>query len=191
MSRTPVTGDSLVVIHDKVVKVEDDKKTKIENLMNLVSGDGKFLVFSKSDVAFDKISKLLEDGSVPFNKLLGNSAVIQSRVDRYNEGHLKVLLLNPAHYGCGINLEKTTDIVFFHKFDVDMERQIIGRAQRIGREHRLRVHYLFYETNTRLKNKICTSNKMGVPGLYRTLVKNYAKIQDVSNEHIEYLFLRF
>ena len=123
-ARTPVTG-TVVVIHDKVVKVEDDKKIKIENLMNLVSGDGK-LVFSKSDVAFDKISKLLEDESVPFNKLLGNSAVIQSRVDRYNEGHLKVLLLNPAHYGCGINLEKTTDIVFFHKFDVDMERQIIG-----------------------------------------------------------------
>ena len=32
---------------------------------------------------------------------------------------------------------------------------------------------------------------MGVPSLYRTLVKNYAKIQDVSNEHIEYLFLDF
>jgi SNF2 family DNA or RNA helicase len=145
MCRTPITSDSLVVIHDKVAKVEDDKKTKVENLMNLLCGDGKFLVFSKSDVAFDKISKILEDESVPFNKLLGNSTVIQSRIDRYNEGHIKVLLLNPAHYGCGINLEKTTDIVFFHKFDVDMERQIIGRAQRIGREQQLRVHYLFYE----------------------------------------------
>ena len=32
---------------------------------------------------------------------------------------------------------------------------------------------------------------MGVPSLYRTLVTNYANIQDVSNEHIEYLFLDF
>lgn len=145
MCRTNITHDNLVVIHDEAIKMVDHKKTKIENLMDIVKHSGKFLIFSKSDVTFDKIYKLLESDGVSSSKLLGNSSVIQSRVDKYNAGGIKVLLLNPTHYGCGINLQKTTDVVFFHKFDVDMERQIIGRAQRIGREQQLRVHYLFYE----------------------------------------------
>lgn len=145
MCRTDITHDNLVVIHDDATSVVDDKKTKIENLMDLVRCSGKFLIFSKSDVTFDKIHKLLGGEGISSSKLMGNSSVIQSRVDKYNTGSIKVLLLNPTHYGCGINLQKTTDIVFFHKFDVDMERQIIGRAQRIGRDQQLRVHYLFYE----------------------------------------------
>lgn len=145
MCRTPITHDTLVVINDDAKPVAE-KKTKLEHLIELVRGDGKFLVFSKSDVTFDKMAKCVADEEgVRTSKLMGNSSVIESRVNRYNSGDIKVLLLNPSHYGCGINLQKTTDIVFFHKFDTDMEKQIIGRAQRIGRDEALRVHYLFYE----------------------------------------------
>lgn len=144
MCRTTITHDNLVVINDEITPA-CTKKTKMENLVELVKGDGKFLVFSKSDVTFDKISKIIDEEGVQSSKLMGNSSVIESRVNKYNSGNIKVLLLNPSHYGCGINLQKTTDILFFHKFDTDMEKQIIGRAQRIGRDTHLRVHYLFYE----------------------------------------------
>ena len=79
------------------------------------------------------------------NKLYGNAGAIENRINSFNEGNTKVLLLNPQHYGCGLNLEKTTDVIFFHRFDNDMERQIIGRAQRYGRTSILNIHYLFYE----------------------------------------------
>ena len=38
--------------------------------------------------------------------------------------------------------ENTTDVVFIHKMNSDMEKQIIGRAQRPGRKGVLEIHRL-------------------------------------------------
>jgi SNF2 family DNA or RNA helicase len=53
------------------------------------------------------------------------------------------------NYGCGLNIEKTTDIIMFHRFDNQAEQQLIGRAQRMGRTEPLKVHYLLYENEIR------------------------------------------
>jgi SNF2 family DNA or RNA helicase len=53
--------------------------------------------------------------------------------------------MNTQHFGSGLNLENTTDMVLFHKIDTENEKQVIGRAQRYGRKEPLNVHYLLYE----------------------------------------------
>ena len=44
-----------------------------------------------------------------------------------------------------MNLEMTTDIIIYHKLTKDLERQVIGRGQRLGRTCVLNVHHLCYD----------------------------------------------
>jgi len=149
LCRSRITNDSMTVVNNNPTPEEkvSDKKSKIENLVDILSNkrDGKFLIFSNSDASFEKLSEVITQLGMTYNKLYGNAGAIDNRIKSFNEGKTQVLLLNPTHYGCGLNLEKTTDVIFFHKFESDMERQIIGRAQRYGRTSILNIHYLFYE----------------------------------------------
>ena len=44
------------------------------------------------------------------------------------------LCLNYINNGAGINLQEATDIILYHEMNEDLSTQIIGRANRIGRE---------------------------------------------------------
>ena len=60
----------------------------------------------------------------------------------FKEGKVRVLFLNSNYNGAGINLQESTDIILYHDMNEDMKKQIIGRANRIGRKLQLSVHYL-------------------------------------------------
>ena len=72
---------------------------------------------------------------------MGTSNTIQSTVNEYKNSNskLSVLLLNARYYGSGLNLENTDDIVIFHRMNPDLEKQVIGRAQRMGRTTQLNI----------------------------------------------------
>lgn len=106
----------------------------------------KFLVFSSYDNTFTQVTPLLTSMGIRHSFLKGNGYVVQSIVNEFKTGDIDVLLVNPKHYGCGLNLQNTTDIVLFHKFDSEAEKQVIGRADRFGRQDALRVWYLLYST---------------------------------------------
>ena len=151
LCRTIFTKETITVIKDKQTNEDmnvNNKRSKIENLIDILSNKplGKFLIFSNSDATFDKLSEVITNLNMSHSKICGNAGAITNRIKSFNEGKTQVLLLNPQYYGCGLNLEKTTDVIFFHRFESDMERQIIGRAQRYGRSDILNIHYLFYES---------------------------------------------
>ena len=50
-----------------------------------------------------------------------------------------------------MNLENSSDIIFVHKMNKDMEKQVIGRAQRLGRKSKLNIIYLLYENESEVK----------------------------------------
>jgi hypothetical protein len=58
-------------------------------------------------------------------------------------------MLNAQSFGAGMNLQCTTDIVLFHRFTKQMEEQIIGRGQRLGRTDRLNILYLIHSNEDR------------------------------------------
>jgi SNF2 family DNA or RNA helicase len=130
-----------------MAEARDVLKDKFENLQEILQAksDGKFLIFSCYDSTFQKTEQLLNSLNQTFAALKGSHDVIASITRRYKTGDLNILLVNPKNYGSGLNLENTTDIIILHKFDTDIEHQVIGRAQRLGRETSLNVHYLLYE----------------------------------------------
>ena len=131
--------------HDNSKKVNNNKPYKIDALINILkTTNGKFLVFSSYDNTLHKIENRLQKEDISYSNISGNMYVIDNIIKKYKKGDIKVLLLNSQSYGTGMNLEMTTDIILYHKMKKNMEEQVIGRAQRVGRKSTLNVHYLYY-----------------------------------------------
>ena len=120
---------------------------KHEKLISLIQNkpNGKFLVFSQFSNSFNVIIDNLTTHDIPFVKLSGSTGRISNIIDKFSNDKIKVLLLNANHFGSGLNLEMTTDIIIYHKMSAELEEQVIGRGQRLGRTGALHIHYLYYE----------------------------------------------
>jgi hypothetical protein len=134
-------------VNTKVIQSENSSTydTKLNNLIQIINSyeDWKFLIFS--DYTFKKIINKLDKNHISWKKLCGRPDVIRKLIRDYTKGNIKVLMLNAKHYGSGLNLQMTTNIVMFHKMDENTNIQIIGRAQRVGRTSQLIIHKLLYE----------------------------------------------
>lgn len=118
---------------------------KMLNLINILKSKAdKTLVFSQYDDGIRSIASALSDAKISFAYLKGACTSVSSTLEKFKQGDIKVLLINPIHYGSGLNMECTTDIIMFHKFNSEMENQVIGRAQRCGRTVPLNVWYLLH-----------------------------------------------
>ena len=141
----------LYVVHDEnktdICPQELTKKQYLQTILNDIQTNSRILIFSEYDNSFNEIEELLNQYNIKYARLKGNS--INKNVYEYKTKDLQVLMVNSNAYGSGLNLENTTDVILFHKFDNDIEKQIIGRAQRPGRKSQLNVWYLLNE------NEIC------------------------------------
>lgn len=141
------------VVEKKEEKIsEDDVNEKFEKLKNLdillklkKPFKPKILLFSSYENTFTTIAPILNAHGYKYDFIKGNGDQIKHIIRRYKEDILDVLLINTNNYGMGLNLENTTDIIMFHKFDTQLENQVIGRAHRLGRTIPLDVHYLLHE----------------------------------------------
>lgn len=124
---------------------KNDKYENLELILAKINSNAKVLIFSAFESSFNNITPRLAKLKISYDYLKGNGNQIQATINKYKNGDCKVLLINTKNYGSGLNLENTTDMILFHKFDNEIEKQVIGRAQRFGRKEALNVHYLLYE----------------------------------------------
>jgi len=97
--------------------------------------NSKIIFCSQFPKIFNDLTKLLTKFHIAFIELdNGNIEDIDKNVYEYKYGNIHVLLMNSNLFGCGLNLENSTDILFLHKTGHDLQSQIIGRAQRPGRK---------------------------------------------------------
>jgi hypothetical protein len=127
------------------IKKENELPTKMEALISYITEnkDKRILVFSEYD--FCKIIIEFENIGIKFSKINGSSDRIRNILEKFQNGEFQVLLLNANNFGAGLNLQFTDDIVIFHRMAKDLERQVIGRAQRLGRTLPLRINYLCHD----------------------------------------------
>ena len=128
-------------------EISATSRDKINMLLHLLRKQTgrKVIIFSDYSKIFNTITELLKDNGMRYVELDGgNVKALDKILNEYKAGGARVLMLNSAFYGCGMNLENTSDIIFFHKTDRIMYEQVIGRAQRPGRTGRLAVHNLLY-----------------------------------------------
>lgn len=186
MCRTPFTMKDLHIINNEILKnnkIEKRLLSKKDNLINIIKKkvNGKFLVFSNYENTNDNIGKILMDENISFSKLAGNINVINSTIEKFKNGKIKVLLLNATNYGSGLNLQMASDIIIYHEMSTELQTQIIGRSQRMGRTEQLNVYYLIHENE-----KVNCTN----PNLNLNIFDDYEnneleKILNYDNNNIE------
>ena len=105
----------------------------------------KILIFSEYENSFQDIENYLKEKDYKYSKLKGQTTVINRIVNDYKSDKIDILLLNSKYFGSGLNLENTTDLFMFHKMNKSIDKQVIGRAQRPGRNKRLKVYRLLHK----------------------------------------------
>jgi SNF2 family DNA or RNA helicase len=122
--------------------------TKLETIINIIKNKpfGKFLIFSSYDSTFVPICNTLHDNNILFSEVRGGCASRQKSILSFKDGKTSVIFLNSNFNGAGINLQEATDVILYHEMNENIQNQILGRANRIGRVGELQVHYLQIKT---------------------------------------------
>lgn len=110
--------------------------------------DGSFMVFANYTETFSKIEIKLKELNIPYHILKGQATTVSKYIDDFKNKKVRVLMLNAQYFGAGMNLQMTTDLIIYHRFTKEMEEQIIGRAQRLGRTTPLNVYYLIHDNES-------------------------------------------
>lgn len=107
----------------------------------------KVLIFSSYDGTFGALRTELI-ATYSFCEILsGTGFHIAKTINMFKENTdpISIVMLNAQNFGSGLNLEFVTDVIIYHKVASDTKKQIIGRAQRIGRTSVLRVWEMLYK----------------------------------------------
>lgn len=153
--RSEITNKSLIIVSDKCVEKKKTHilKSKLDNLNSIVrdrlNNKSKILIFAKYDGSFKDIKTNLKDSQIEFSQILGSATHINNVVENYNRDFddpksVNVLLLNSQHFGSGLNLQNSSDIILYHHMSSELTNQVVGRAQRPGRIGRLNIWRLCY-----------------------------------------------
>jgi SNF2 family DNA or RNA helicase len=141
-----ISKKSMHVMTKKNLKKNNKKtKEKINALLEIINSkkNGKILVFANYFETFEKIQVELKNNKITYAILKGENK--GKLIENFKTGKIKVLMLNAANFGAGLNLQEATDVVIYHRFTKETEEQVIGRAQRLGRKDKLNVYYLIHE----------------------------------------------
>jgi hypothetical protein len=131
--------------------VEELLPTKGAALLNLLGAskpDERYLVFSAHEASFKGLRELLAARDIRCEVLQGTAARVDRLRRQFRDGTVRVLCMNARHVGAGLNLESATHVVLYHRMNVELERQVIGRAVRFERTGELRVIHLTHEQET-------------------------------------------
>ena len=139
--------NSLDGCYDQKTPNSEQLKGKLENLISLVKSksDKRIMIFSEYDATLNLIKDQLESLDIKYSKVKGAGSTIQNIIARFKSGDYQVILLNAKYFGAGLNLQFTDEIIIYHRMSKDLETQVIGRAQRLGRKSPLIINYMCYD----------------------------------------------
>ncbi len=146
--RDPIEDESRL-IHlasntDEVHTCGEREPTKCETIVNILkeNKEGKFIIFSSEDATFELIRRAFVEENIKCKEIKGRAESRNKTIAEFKEGKLQVIFLNSNNNGSGLNLQECTDIILYHTMIEGVKTQIIGRANRIGRQIPLRIHQL-------------------------------------------------
>nr|WNL49674.1 helicase [Marseillevirus sp.] len=129
---------------EKLEERDNRDMSKMEHIEELVKNAEKknmsILIFSSHEDTFKGLKNLLDDTGIKYRMIKGQKSVKEKIIAGFMTREIRVLLMNATHNASGIDLQEATDVVLMHSVEEHIKRQMVGRAQRLGRKGRLRVH---------------------------------------------------
>jgi SNF2 family DNA or RNA helicase len=77
--------------------------------------------------------------------LRGNKDAIAATLRGFQAGQTRCLLLNSRYAGAGLNITAASHVILLHAMTHEEEKQILGRAYRLGRTEPLQLIKLLHE----------------------------------------------
>jgi SNF2 family DNA or RNA helicase len=155
LCRSVITTSDINIIDKKKDDEKKEKtpnpilkiKNKIDSLLEIITSkkNGKIIVFSEYIECFLAINHMLTINNISHCIIKGACSTIQKKINQFENGEIRILMLDAKHFGEGLNLQMTTDVIIYHKMSSSLEKQAIGRAQRIGRTEPLNIYYLLHD----------------------------------------------
>ena len=145
--RNPTESKELIYINTSLQTLNEPVSnimTKQQTVIDIIKKKqgGKFIVFSAFEETFINIRNCLEHENITYGEISGKKEHREQTINEFKHGNVDVLFLNSINSGDGLNLQEATDVILYHKMSSGLETQIIGRANRIGRNIDLSVHHL-------------------------------------------------
>ena len=141
MCRQPIHPSKLTRLGstNQIVSAKPEEpllEKKSDALLRIIrdSPEGRFLVFSRYDNPFSSIEKAMSDDGLTVKQLKGNKDVIAATLNAFDKGKFRCLLLNAGYAGAGLNITAATHVILLHAMTSEEEKQILGRAYRMGRK---------------------------------------------------------
>jgi SNF2 family DNA or RNA helicase len=133
--RKVVSKKEETAIVESNTEPEDTLEKKPETLLRLFrdNPEGRFLVFSRYDNPFTAMESSIDALGVKVKQLKGNKDAIAATLKSFQTGDLRCLLLNSHYAGSGLNITAATHVILLHAMTHEEEKQILGRAYRLGR----------------------------------------------------------
>ena len=152
MSRAGLRTDQLVLINDGTSlnitpDIEQGPPRKSAVLLKLLKDNptAKTLVFSNYDNPFTSLADDCEQANIKYKIIKGNSNSINKSIADFEKGKIQVLFMNSRELGVGLNIVAATQVILYHALRPEDEKQVVGRALRMGRTAPLTVHKLLHE----------------------------------------------
>lgn len=151
MCRAPIQTNQLVRLVEEKKKVSKKNEIKLlsksKQLMKFLKENptAKVLVFSRYENPFVSLEKDCDNVGITYHTLRGNKDVIANTVKSFESGEKRVLFLPTQSAGAGLNLVSATHVVLLHAMTPEEEKQVVGRAYRLGRTDVLKVVRLLHE----------------------------------------------
>jgi len=145
-----VVGETnIIVSSEKATNLVEatQKLNKKDSFLRFVKTNptAKILMFSGYDATFTGLERAMELENIAYATLNGSQARIDKLLREFGNGKYGTLFLNARNMGAGLNIEVATHVVLFHKMSAELEKQIVGRALRLGRTAPLEVIHLVHD----------------------------------------------
>lgn len=140
MCRSPLSGEDIVLFSPHAFHPATPTVTSKEDLFKHIIlsnyNGGRTLIFAGPEYPVAK--RILEDIGVMFAEFTGR--VINRCISKFSSGEPPILMMDYTKFSTGFNLTAATHLIIFEDtVDPVGLQQMIGRAQRIGRQTPLNV----------------------------------------------------
>jgi len=113
--------------------------------VNDYSYNRKIIIFSRYKESIDNIKRSLLKNGYNYLSLCGTALNIYNTLLEFKKSNvMNILIINASNICAGLDIQFATDIILYHKM-TDIESQVIGRIQRMGRTCSATIHLLSYE----------------------------------------------
>jgi hypothetical protein len=125
-----------------------DKLVLLEKIIEI--SENKIILYTQYRGLSNFLKKILDTRNIKSTELTGGNIKELDKIlhDFKNNKKIKIILIDDACLGVGLNMEYVSNIIFFHNVNQDIEKQLIGRAQRFGRTNRLAIWKIFYNNES-------------------------------------------